>query len=152
MAHSMTSCCGTFNDKLLSVTDYFGAGGRCHLHNVKEFYALSIDKKIVYVRFLSKKAKFTAETQIKSFKTRNPDVRFNVARPNIEKFSSDIRQSQDEIRYELLKLYTNSLITHELDQYIPLWDLSGITPLRTQGLGANILGLSIISPPEESTF
>ena len=112
----MMSDTGNFNDKLNSVTEYFGVGGRCHLHNVKEFYGLSTDKKIVYVRFLTKKAKFTAETQIKSFKTRNPDVRFNVAHP---KFSSDIRQSRDEIRLQLLKLYTNSLTTHELDQYVP---------------------------------
>ena len=115
----MMSDTGNFNDKLNSVTEYFGEGGRCHLKNVKEFYALSTDKKIVYVRFLTKKAKYTAETQVKDFKTRNPDVRFNVARPNVEKFSSDIRQSRDEIRLQLLKLYTNSLTTHNLDQYVP---------------------------------
>ena len=105
----MMSDTGSFNDKWNSVTEYFGVGGQCHLQNVKEFFALSTDKKIVYVRFHTKKAKFTAETQIKSFKTRNPGVRFNVARPNLDKFSSDIRLSREEIRYELLKLYTNTL-------------------------------------------
>ena len=67
----------------------------------------------------TKKAKYNAEKQLKDFKSRYPDVQFNVARPNVEKFSSDIRQSRDEIRLQLLKLYTNSLTTNGLDQYVP---------------------------------
>ena len=110
---------GTFDDKLASVTKYFAAGGSCHLLNVKEFFELSIDKKVVYVRFHSKKAKYTAEKQLKEFKSRNPGVRFIVARPNLETFSSDIRLSREDVRYELLKLYTNTLQTKQLDQYIP---------------------------------
>ena len=110
---------GSFDDKMASVTGYFGSGGDCHLQNVKEFFALSTDKKIVYVRFNTKKAKFVAETQLKTFKSRNPGVRFNVARPNLEKFSSDIRLSKEEIRYELLKLYTSILQNKNLYQYIP---------------------------------
>ena len=113
---------GTFIDKRNAVTGYFGDGGSCFLKRVKEFYALSTDKKIVYVRFQTKEAKFTAEKQLKNFKTEYPDVRFNVARPTVDKFSSDIRQSRDEIRMELLKLYTNSLINNELDQYIPTFE------------------------------
>ena len=113
---------GDFNAKMNSVTEYFGFGGKCFLKEVKEFYALSTDNKIVYVRFLNRKAKFTAERQLKDFKIQNPDARFNVARPNVEKFSSDIRQSRDEIRLQLLKLYTNSLRTNNLDQYIPTYE------------------------------
>ena len=113
---------GDFNDKMNAVTGYFGLGGKCVLKDVKEFYALSTDKKIVYVRFLNRKAKFTAEKQLKDFKIQHPDVRFNVARPNVEKFSSDIRLSRDEIRMELLKIYTNALLKKNLDQYIPTYE------------------------------
>ena len=35
---------GSFDDKMASVTGYFGSGGDCHLQNVKEFFALSTDK------------------------------------------------------------------------------------------------------------
>ena len=42
----MMSDTGSFHDKLNSVTEYFGVGGKCHLQNVKEFYALSTDKKM----------------------------------------------------------------------------------------------------------
>merc|ERR1712055_65485 len=84
----------SYDDKLASVTSYFGPGGTCHIPNVKEFFALSIEKKVVYVRFLSKKAKFAAEKQIKTFKSLNPGHRFSVARPNLETFSSDIRMSR----------------------------------------------------------
>ena len=76
----------------------------------------------MYVRFLNRKAKFTAEKQLKDFKILHPDVRFNVARPNVEKFSSDIRMSRDEIRMELLKLYTNALQGNQLDWYIPTYE------------------------------
>ena len=110
---------GSYDDKMASVTRYFGAGGTCHLQNVKEFFALSIDKKVVYVRFQSRKAKFTAEKQVKDFKTRNPGLRFTVARPNLDTFSSDIRLSRDDIRYELHKLYTNTLKIKNLEQYVP---------------------------------
>ena len=109
----------SYDDKMASVTRYFGVGGNCYLLNVKEFFALSIDKKVVYVRFQSKKAKFTAEKQLKEFKSLNPNERFNVARPNLDTFSSDIRMSREDIRYELHKLYTNTLRIKKLDQYIP---------------------------------
>ena len=45
-----------------------------------------------------------------------------MARPNVDKFSSDIRQSRDEIRLQLLKLYTNSLTTNGLDHYVPTFE------------------------------
>merc|ERR1712030_299736 len=83
----------SYDDKLASVTSYFGLGGTIHLLNVKEFFALSAEKKVVYVRFLSRKAKFAAEKQIKNFKT----------------LSSDIRLSREEIREKLYQLYTNTL-------------------------------------------
>ena len=63
---------GDFNAKMNSVTEYFGFGGKCVLKEVKEFYALSTDKKIVYVRFLNRKAKFTAERQLKTLKSKTP--------------------------------------------------------------------------------
>ena len=87
--------------------------------NVKEFFALSVEKKELYVRFLNKKAKFTAEKQIKNFKTLNPGYRFNAARPNLEIFSSDIRLSREEIREKLYQLYTNTLRIKNLAQYTP---------------------------------
>ena len=109
----------SYDDKLASVTSYFGPGGTCHIPNVKEFFALSIEKKVVYVRFLSKKAKFAAEKQIKNFKSLHPGLRFTVARPNLETFSSDIRMSREEIREKLYQLYTNTLRIKNLVQYIP---------------------------------
>ena len=48
---------GTFNAKFNAVMSYFGANGTCVLEGVKEFYALSTDKRIVYIRFQTKKAK-----------------------------------------------------------------------------------------------
>ena len=73
----------------------------------------------MYVHFQTKEAKFTAEKELKNFKTENPDVRFNVSRPTVDKFSSDIRQSRDEIRMELIKRYTTCLTQNNLDRYIP---------------------------------
>ena len=110
---------GSFNTKFNAVMAYFGAQGTCVLEGVKEFYALSTDKRIVYIRFLTKKAKYTAEAKFKSFKSLNPNVRFNVARPNVEKFPSDVRQSRDEIRLHLYKLYLSSLNANGLGQYQP---------------------------------
>ena len=60
---------GTFNAKFNAVMTYFGAQGTCVLEGVKEFYALSTDKRIVYIRFLTKRAKYTAEAKFKSFKS-----------------------------------------------------------------------------------
>ena len=88
---------GSFNTKYNAVMAYFGAQGTCVLEGVKELYAMSTEKCIVYIRFLTKKAKYNAEAKFKSFKSLNPNVRFNVARPNVDKFSSDVRQSRDEI-------------------------------------------------------
>ena len=99
----------SYGDNLASVERYFGLGGTCYIPNVKEFFALSVDKKVVYVRFHNKKAKFTAEKQVKSFRTQNPGHRFTVARPNLETFSSDIRLSREEIREKLFNIYTNTL-------------------------------------------
>ena len=110
---------GSYDDKFASVTMYFGPGGTCHIPNVKEFFALSIDKKVVYVRFLNKKAKFTAEKQIKTFKSLNPGHRFTVARPYLDTFSSDIRMSREAIREKLYNIYTNTLRIKNLVQYIP---------------------------------
>ena len=56
---------------------------------------------------------------VKDFKSRNSGLRFTVARPNLETFSSDIRLSREEIRDELYKLYTNTLQVKNLAQYIP---------------------------------
>ena len=89
------------------------------LKNVKEFFALSIEKKVVYVRFNTRKAKFVAENQFKSFRTQNPGRTFNVSRPTLETFSSDIRLSRDALREKLLHLYTNALQRESLEQYIP---------------------------------
>merc|ERR1712082_211183 len=58
---------GSFNTKFNAVMTYFGAQGTCVLEGVKEFYALSTDKRIVYIRFLTKKAKYTAKAKFKSF-------------------------------------------------------------------------------------
>ena len=109
----------SYDDKMASVSRYFGAEGTCHLQNVKEFFALSIERKVVYVRFQTRKAKFAAEKHVKAFKSLNPGHRFAVARPNLESFSSDIRLGRDEIRDELYKLYTNTLKIKNLEQYIP---------------------------------
>ena len=76
-------------------------------------------KKVVYVRFNTRKAKFAAEKLVKDLKTHNPGLRFTVVRPNLDAFSSDIRLSRDEIRYELHKLYTNTLKIKNLEQFIP---------------------------------
>jgi len=35
----------SYDDKMASVSRYFGAEGTCYLQNVKEFFALSIEKK-----------------------------------------------------------------------------------------------------------
>ena len=56
---------------------------------------------------------------VKDFKSRNSGLRFTVARPNLETFSSDICLSREEIRDELYKLYTNTLQVKNLAQYIP---------------------------------
>ena len=113
---------GTFNIKFNAVMEYFGEHGRCFLQGVKEFYALSTEKRIVYIHFWTKKFKYTAERKLKDFKTLNPEVRFNAARPNAEKFSSDIRQSRDEIRLQLFKLYMSSLNANGLGQYEPSFE------------------------------
>ena len=82
----MMPATGNFNVKYNAVMQYFGEQGRCFLQGVKEFYALSTEKRIVYIRFWTKKAKYAAETKFKDFKTLNPGIQFNVARPNVEKF------------------------------------------------------------------
>ena len=112
---------GTFNAKFNAVMAYFGAQGTCVLEGVKELYALSTEKRIVYIRFLSKRAKYNAEAKFKSFKSLNPTVRLNVARPSVDKFPSDVRQSRDEIRLHLLKLYLSSLNANGL------WSIRAIT-------------------------
>ena len=76
----------------------------------------------MYIRFWTKKLKYTAETKFKEFKSVNPGVQFNVARPNVEKFSSDIRQSRDEIRLQFFKQYRSCLITNGLDQFEPTFE------------------------------
>ena len=118
----MMPASGTFNVKFNAVMEYFGEHGRCFLQGVKEFYALNTEKRIVYIRFWTKKFKYTAERKLKDFKTLNPEVRFNAARPNAEKFSSDIRQSRDEIRLQLFKLYMSSLNANGLGQYEPSFE------------------------------
>ena len=57
----MMPASGTFNIKFNAVMEYFGEHGRCFLQGVKEFYALSTEKRIVYIRFWTKKFKYTAE-------------------------------------------------------------------------------------------
>ena len=56
----MMPATGNFNVKFNAVMAYFGEHGRCVLQGVKEFYALSMDKRIVYIRFWTKKLKYTA--------------------------------------------------------------------------------------------
>ena len=104
----------SYDDNLASVERSFG-----FLQNVKEFFALSIEKKVVYVRFQNKKSKFAAEKQVKTFRSQNPGRLFTAARPNLETFSSDIRLTREEIRYELLNLYTSILQNENLYQFIP---------------------------------
>ena len=89
------------------------------LQNVKEFFALSIEKKVVYVRFQNQKSKFVAEKAIKNFKSQNPDQRFIAARPNLETFSSDLRLGREELRDTLLGIYSNALRRNNLGQFIP---------------------------------
>ena len=103
-----------YDANLAKVESSFG-----FLKNVKEFFALSIDKKVVYVRFNTRKAKFVAENQFKSFRIQNPGRTFNVSRPTLETFSSDIRLSREALREKLLHLYTNALQRESLEQYIP---------------------------------
>ena len=89
------------------------------LQNVKEFFALSIKKKVVYVRFQNQKSKFMAEKALKNFKSLNPDQRFTASRPNLETFCSDLRLGRDEIRDKLLNIYSNALRLNNLAQFIP---------------------------------
>ena len=51
----MMPATGTFNVKYNAVMEYFGEHGRFHIPGVKEFYALSTEKRIVYIRFWTKK-------------------------------------------------------------------------------------------------
>ena len=103
-----------YDANLATVESSFG-----FLKNVKEFFALSIEKKVVYVRFNTRKAKFVAENQFKSFRIQNPGRTFNVSRPTLETFSSDIRLSREALREKLLHLYTNALQRENLEQYTP---------------------------------
>ena len=89
------------------------------LQNVKEFFALSIEKKVVYVRFQNQKSKFMAEKALKNFKSLNPDQRFTASRPNLETFCSDLRLGREEIRDKLLNIYSNALRQNNLGQFIP---------------------------------
>ena len=89
------------------------------LQNVKEFFALSIEKKVVYIRFHSLKSKFMAEKAIKDFRSQNPEHRFTASRPNLETFCSDLRLGREEIREKLLNIYSNALRQNNLGQYIP---------------------------------
>ena len=41
------------------------------------------------------------------------------ARPNLEKFPSDLRQSRDEIRFHIFTIYVNTLHNKKLFQYEP---------------------------------
>ena len=66
--------------------------------------------------------KYTAEKMFKDFKTLNPWFQLIAARPIADKFSSDIRQSRDEIRLQLLKLYIGSLNANDLGQYVPSFE------------------------------
>ena len=113
---------GTFNAKFNAVMAYFGANGTCVLEGVKEFYALSTDKRIVYIRFWTKKAKYNAEAKFKAFKSSNPGSQFIIARPNVDKFPSDLRQSREEIRLHLFKLYVNALKFNGLGKYEPSYE------------------------------
>ena len=113
---------GTFNAKFNAVMAFFGANGNCFLEGIKEFDALSTEKRIVYIRFWTKKAKFNAEAKLKAFKLSNTGCQFIVARPTLEKFPSDIRQSRDEIRSHLYKLYVNSLKFNGLGKYEPSYE------------------------------
>ena len=118
----MMPATGTFNIKFNAVMEYFGEHGRFYIPGVKEFYALSTEKRIVYIRFWTKKMKYTAEKMFKDFKTLNPWFQLIAARPIADKFSSDIRQSRDEIRLQLLKLYIGSLNANDLGQYVPSFE------------------------------
>ena len=113
---------GTFNAKFNSVMAFFGANGTCALEGIKELYALSTEKRIVYIRFWTKKAKYNAEAKLKVFKSSNPGCQFINARPNLDKFPSDVRQSREEIRVHLFKLYVNALKFKGLVQYEPSYE------------------------------
>ena len=102
--------------------------GHVSSRGVKELYALSTEKRIVYIRFWTKRAKYNAEAKFKAFKSSNPGCQFIVARPNQEKFPSDVRQSREEIRSHLYKLYVNSLKFNGLGQNEP----SYMRPSREQ--------------------
>ena len=108
---------GTFNVKFNAVMFFFGPNGTCFLEDIKEFYALSVDKRIVYIRFWTKKAKFNAEAKLKIFKTQNPNFQFIHSRPNLETFPSELRQSKKEIKFHIFKVYVNTLRNKELFQY-----------------------------------
>ena len=100
---------GTFNVKFNAVMAFFGSEGACHLPGIKEMYALSLDKRIVYIRFWTKKSKYSAEAKIKLYKSQNPRCQFISSRPNLETFPSDLRQSRDEIKLHIFKIYVNTL-------------------------------------------
>ena len=105
---------GSYDDNLALVERTFN-----FLQNVKEFFALSIEKKVVYVRFHNQKSKFMAEKHLKTFKSQNPGQRFIASRPNLETFCSDLRLGREEIRDKLLNIYSNALRLNNLVQYIP---------------------------------
>ena len=67
---------GTFNAKFNSVMSFFSPEGQCPLYGIKEMYALSLDKRIVYIRFWTKRAKYNAEAKLKLFKSQNPRYQF----------------------------------------------------------------------------
>ena len=110
---------GSFYAKFDSVMDFFGRKGKCPPQRIKDMYALSLTNRLVYIRFGTKRAKFKAEAAIKLFKAQNPRYHFVSSRPNLEKFPSDIRQSREEIRAHIFKIYVNTLIFKGLAEYEP---------------------------------
>ena len=99
-----------------------GGGGACPLQGIKEMYALSLTNRLVYIRFWTKKLKFEAEAAIKLFKAQNPRYHFVSSRPNLEKFPSAIRQSRDEIKAHIFKIYVNTLTLKGLAEYEPKYE------------------------------
>ena len=99
---------GNTGSKYAAVRAYFSTGGKFPLEGMDDIFARNVNQGYVFARFLSVKQKFNAENLIKKTRT-DGKVTFVTNRSYVPTFTSDIRESMENIKKHLWRLYENTI-------------------------------------------
>ena len=99
---------GTTGNKYAAVRAYFSPQGRFPLEGLDDIFSLNVNQGYVFARFLTVKYKFIAENKIKKSRIDNI-VPFVTTRSHTPAFTSDIRESIENVKISLCRMYVNTL-------------------------------------------